>query len=152
MTFDTFFGHYDILSKTRSRMTRAITFSRQNDVGSHARTTQYWENLVVVLILESNKSSLISRNQLNREPAIVTLGTFRQFRNLVYVETTKSCFDFRSRRFLKLFFPVLSSRNPYKQTHYHFMWCIEEYRFVFSEATRDIFIAISHLYVYPVNT
>ena len=80
-------------------MTRAITFSRQNDVGSYARTPYYWENLVVVLILESNKSSLISRNQLNWELAIVTLGTFCYFRNLVYVETTKSCFDFRSRRF-----------------------------------------------------
>ena len=88
-------------------MTRAITFSRQNDVGSYART-HYRENLVVVLILESNKSSLISRNQLNWELAIVTLGTFRYFRNLVYVETTKSCFDFRSRRFLKLCFPVTS--------------------------------------------
>ena len=89
-------------------MTRAITFSRQNDVGSYARTPYYWENLVVVLILESNKSSLISRNQLNCELAIVTLGTFRYFRNLVYVETTKSCFDFRSRCFLKLCFPVTS--------------------------------------------
>ena len=35
LTFD-----YDILVfyKTRSRMTMAITFSRQNDVGSRART------------------------------------------------------------------------------------------------------------------
>ena len=31
------------------------------------------------------------------------------------------------------------------------MWCIEKYRFAFSEATRDIFIVISHSYVYPVN-
>ena len=38
-------------------MTMAITFtfSRENDVASHARATQYWENifLVVVLVLES---------------------------------------------------------------------------------------------------
>ena len=36
-------------------MTMAITFSRQNYVGSHVRTTSYWENLVlvVVLVLES---------------------------------------------------------------------------------------------------
>ena len=33
--------HYDILAKTRSRMTTATTFSRQNDVGSRASTTQY---------------------------------------------------------------------------------------------------------------
>ena len=33
----------------------ATTFSRRNDFGSHACTTYYWENLVlvVVLILES---------------------------------------------------------------------------------------------------
>ena len=38
-----------------SSMTTATTFSRQNDAGSHASTTQYWENLVleVVLVLES---------------------------------------------------------------------------------------------------
>ena len=36
-------------------MTKAIAFSRQNVAGSRARTTQYWENLVfvVVLVLES---------------------------------------------------------------------------------------------------
>ena len=36
-------------------MTTATTFSRQNDVGSRACTTQYWGNLVlvVVLVLES---------------------------------------------------------------------------------------------------
>ena len=48
--------HFDILAKTRSRMTTATTFSRQNDAaGSRASTTLYWENfvLVVVLVLES---------------------------------------------------------------------------------------------------
>ena len=45
----TCFRHYDILAKTRGRMTMAITFSRQNGVGSRAGTTQYWENLVLVL-------------------------------------------------------------------------------------------------------
>ena len=36
-------------------MTTAITFSRQNDAGSRVSNTQYWENLVlvVVLVLES---------------------------------------------------------------------------------------------------
>ena len=51
LTFDNSF------SPLRRRMTMAITFtfSRQNDVGSHARATQYWENVVlaVVLVLES---------------------------------------------------------------------------------------------------
>ena len=51
----TCFRHYDILPKPRSRMTTAITFSRQDDAGSRASTTKYWENLVleVVLALES---------------------------------------------------------------------------------------------------
>ena len=30
----TCFRHYDILAKTRSRMTTAVAFSRQNDTGS----------------------------------------------------------------------------------------------------------------------
>ena len=36
-------------------MTTAITFSRQNGAGSRARTTQYWEKfvLVVVIVVES---------------------------------------------------------------------------------------------------
>ena len=41
------------LAKTRSRMTTAVMFSRQNDAGSHARTTWYWENLVLVVVSES---------------------------------------------------------------------------------------------------
>ena len=40
------------LAKARSRMTMAITFSRQNDLGSHMRThSSYWENLVLVVVL-----------------------------------------------------------------------------------------------------
>ena len=35
----TCFRHYDIRVKTRSRMTTATTFSRQNDAGSRACTT-----------------------------------------------------------------------------------------------------------------
>ena len=35
-------------AKTRSRVTTPITFSRQNDAGSRAHTTLYWENLVLV--------------------------------------------------------------------------------------------------------
>ena len=31
--------HYNILTKTRGRMTTAITFSRQNEAGSRERTT-----------------------------------------------------------------------------------------------------------------
>ena len=51
----TYFRYFDILAKTRSRMTKATTFSIQNDAGSRASTTWFWENLalVVVLVLES---------------------------------------------------------------------------------------------------
>ena len=41
-TFDNLFlrvRHYDILAKTRSRMTTATSFSRQNDAGSPVSTT-----------------------------------------------------------------------------------------------------------------
>ena len=52
LKFDNLFRHYDILAKTPCRMETAITFSRQNDAGSRAITTQYWENLVIVVVLE----------------------------------------------------------------------------------------------------
>ena len=43
------------LRHSRSRMTTAITFSRQNESGSRESTTWYWANLVliVLLVLES---------------------------------------------------------------------------------------------------
>ena len=41
--------HYVISAKIRSRVTTAITISRQIDAGLCARTTWYWENLVLVL-------------------------------------------------------------------------------------------------------
>ena len=47
----TFFRHYDILGQARSRMTTAITFSRQNDAGSRARTIRIKKNLILVVIL-----------------------------------------------------------------------------------------------------
>ena len=47
----TFSRHYDIFAKPRSRVTTAITCSRQNDAGSRSRTTKYWENLVLVIVL-----------------------------------------------------------------------------------------------------
>ena len=43
--------HYDIFAKTRSGITPATTFSRQNDAASRASTTYYWENLVLVVVL-----------------------------------------------------------------------------------------------------
>ena len=38
-----------MLAKILSTMAAAITFSRQNDAGSRASTTQNWENLVLVV-------------------------------------------------------------------------------------------------------
>ena len=46
------------LLKTRSRMTAAITFSRQNDVRSRKSTTQYRENLVLVAFPVSESKAL----------------------------------------------------------------------------------------------
>ena len=50
--------HYDILAKTRSRLTTAIAFSRQNDAGSLVSNTQYWESLVHVVFLVSESKAL----------------------------------------------------------------------------------------------
>ena len=47
----TCFRHYDIRAKTRSRMTTAIGFSRQNDASWPARTTLVLKNLVLVVVL-----------------------------------------------------------------------------------------------------
>ena len=51
----TCFRQFDILAKTRSRVTTATIFSLQNDAGLRVSNTVYWENLVlvVVLVLES---------------------------------------------------------------------------------------------------
>ena len=55
LTFDNCFPQFDILAKTRSEVTTATRFSRQNEAGSPASFTSYRENLVhvVVLVLES---------------------------------------------------------------------------------------------------
>ena len=43
------FRHNDILAKKcLSRVTTTTMFSRQNDTGSHAHTTCYWENIVLL--------------------------------------------------------------------------------------------------------
>ena len=39
-------------------MTTAVTFSRQNDAGSRASTTYYWENLLLVVDLVSESKGL----------------------------------------------------------------------------------------------
>ena len=49
--------HYIILAKTPSRMTTAITFSRQNEACSRVSKTQYWENLVLVVVLVSESKA-----------------------------------------------------------------------------------------------
>ena len=36
----------------------ATTFSHQNDAGARVRTTQYWENLVLVVVLVSESKAL----------------------------------------------------------------------------------------------
>ena len=40
-------------------MTTAITFSRQNEAGSRVSNTQYWENLVLVVVLVSESKVLL---------------------------------------------------------------------------------------------
>jgi len=39
----------------------ATTFSRQNDAGSRVSTTQYWKNLVLVVVLVSESKGLYAK-------------------------------------------------------------------------------------------
>ena len=39
-------------------MTMTTMFSRQNDVGSRMNNTQYWENLMLIVILFSESKAL----------------------------------------------------------------------------------------------
>ena len=52
-------------------MKTAITFSRQNDAGSRMSSTQYWENLVLLVVLVLESKGLL---QLNLSTT-ATLGT-----------------------------------------------------------------------------
>ena len=63
--------HYDIFTKTRSRMTTATAFSRQNDAGSRVNNTQYWENLVLVVVLVLESKALKCWTKL------VSMGAYR---------------------------------------------------------------------------
>ena len=60
------FRHFDILPKTRSRVTTATTFSRQNDAASSASTTWYWENLVLVVELVLEKALYFYKKKTNK--------------------------------------------------------------------------------------
>ena len=72
----TCFRPYDILAKTGSRMTTAITFSRQNDAGSRESNTQYWKNLVLVVVLVLESKDL----HYNHTRPFVTLQPSRKLR------------------------------------------------------------------------
>ena len=47
------FWHDNIFAKPRTKMMTASRFSRQNEAGLRALNVVLWENLVVVLVLES---------------------------------------------------------------------------------------------------
>ena len=72
---------YDILAKTPSRMMTAITFSRQNDAGSRVNSTQYWENLelVVVLVSEGKALSFFSTAEASSLQKI----SYREYNNIM---------------------------------------------------------------------
>ena len=54
----TYSRYYDILAKNYRRLTTGTPFSRQNDAGSRVSNTQYWENLVLVVVLVSESKAL----------------------------------------------------------------------------------------------
>ena len=55
-------------------MTTATTFTRQNDIGSRMSNTQYWENLVLVVVLVSESKALYHRI---RKPPLSSVQTKR---------------------------------------------------------------------------
>ena len=55
-------------------MTTAIMFSHQNDAGSRVSNTQYWENLVLVVVLVSESKALycvICRRKVSKSSLVV---------------------------------------------------------------------------------
>ena len=51
LTFDKLVFSTTTFSLKLVEVTMAVTFSRQNDLRSHMRTTSYWENVVLVVVL-----------------------------------------------------------------------------------------------------
>ena len=74
---------------SRSRMTTAVTFSRQNDACSRASTTQYWENLVLVVVLVLESKALyygtLYHEEVLPEVSLIMLRTIRW--NLLTLKT-----------------------------------------------------------------
>ena len=67
--------HYDILAKTRSRMTTAITFSRQNDVASQSGRALL--SIEKISYEWSSSSQNLKLSIVRRKLILVTLGILR---------------------------------------------------------------------------
>ena len=80
----TSFRHYDILAKTRSRMTLAITFSRQNDAGSRVRTKSRSRSEVVPKVSDTFFRRVFSKQR----ETVLFLSTNMTFTRLL--ESKKS--------------------------------------------------------------
>ena len=75
------------LARTRRKMTTANSFSPQNDVGSRVSTTQYWGNLIIVVVVVSesklsNKAFAWKwRSPIGSFNPVIPTQIFPQFRN-----------------------------------------------------------------------
>ena len=65
-------------------MTTATTFSRKNDAGSRSRTTYYWENLVLVVVLVLESKGLYSYSAVKIEFESQPVNEFSQPRRSFY--------------------------------------------------------------------
>ena len=70
LSFNITFRHYAIVAKTRSRMTTAIKFSRQNDAGSRAHIVlrKSSSGSTVALALESKALYFLSGKEMKGSP------------------------------------------------------------------------------------
>ena len=59
-------GHYYILDKLEVEWRRLLLFPTPNDAGSRVSNTQYWENLVLVVVLISEFQGDVTRDDSQR--------------------------------------------------------------------------------------
>ena len=106
LTFDNLSRHYNILPKPRSRMTTAVTLSRQNEAGSPVSNTQYWENLVLVVVLVSESKALYWGFTLLR---VRTKQYATFFSIIIWKKAHKnfSCISFNNAKFPSRLAPVV---------------------------------------------
>ena len=113
-------------------MTTAITFSRQNDAGSRLSNIQYWENLVLVVVLteqcvtEAGKFLLQQQDKLHKKTGLLK----KPYKQPFFVNEYKfevgwqssslssSFLDFAEQNILNI---LANPAEPYSTTSYEYV-------------------------------